>query len=71
MADHASTDNRLQTVPDNGSSVSAVTKRSKGIFGFVARWAVHRSDTWTSLIHWNSHDSVPNANSRDNRCLLR
>jgi hypothetical protein len=41
MAQHAYAKNLLQTVPDNGSSVSAVTERSKGIFGFVTRWVGH------------------------------
>jgi hypothetical protein len=36
MAQHACTDDVLQTVPDNGSSVSTVTERSKGVFGFIA-----------------------------------
>lgn len=44
MPQYACTENILQAVPDNGSSISAVTERSKGIFGFIARWAIHRSD---------------------------
>jgi len=44
MVQHAYAKNLLQTVPDNGSSVSAVAEGGKRIFGFIARSAVHRSD---------------------------